>query len=551
MLSNNMKQEMDIATIADLYTYLDDYAPNVTGRNLKEIMSNMASKNPKVTKTSEYKTITAAIEKNKNLGELELINQSSNDTKDIWTDDPIQAVCFKYKNEQGNNDYYVAYRGTGNGRWGDNGVGQTEASSDMQEKAAEYFDELVENHPEIQNVHKNGGRLIVTGHSKGGNEAQYVTMMSKYEHLIDNCYSYDGQGFSKKADDKFRQQYGEEYYNKQKDKIYSVCGENDPVHEFGKKQLASEDHTYYVGYTGEGAGWHDLNAMLLVAGGTYTGLRWSEANDGHGEQGDIGKLAKQLNEKVQELDEKDRESVYKAMMQIAEMAMQKKLNPNDLSNVDVTWRDWLKFGAKGIPTIIKTLVETPEGRKLLLKYGLKGAEWAIEKYGPIGGIALIVLVSIYAIRFAANITVLVIACKIVDHVIEVYETIKDVGKKIIDCAKKMRDTIVNTYKDIRKKLHNTFNKCAKYSRSHDYIYIDTVDLENYALRLDGLNSRLISIESQIHALYAKLSPSNKLHLQAADSEIGNSGTLTRSRDYLYKTAALFNEAEKKIAAGIK
>ena len=73
----------------------------------------------------------------------------------------------------------MAYRGTGDGEWPDNGIGMTCASSAQQDSALSYFEEVVEA------MEINGGqRLVVTGHSKGGNKAQFVTMESRY-HWVD------------------------------------------------------------------------------------------------------------------------------------------------------------------------------------------------------------------------------------------------------------------------------------------------------------------------------------------------------------------------------
>ena len=554
MLTDSMKQEMDIAALVDLYTYLDDYTVNAKGDNLGELMDFMAAKNKKVTKKPEYQAIKAALDKHPEWKKLELLDQSSDSTTpDIWTDDKIQAVCFKYPKGNGVNDYYVGYRGTGDGRWRDNAEGMTEALTPMQDEAADYFDHLFSTHDELNTVHDNGGRLIVTGHSKGGNEAQYVTMASAHRNFIDNCYSYDGQGFSKKADDKFQEDCGEELYNLQKDKIYSICGENDPVHELGKKQIVSDDHTYYVGYTDSGGfSCHDLTAMLYGAGG-YTGIRWSEKNGGHGEQGYMGKFAKRLNKELQGLDDDDLRSSALITMAIIDFCMQvdHPLNMYNLSEQKLTFRDLLRFGDKGIPIVIKTLIKTPEGRKLLWEMAKDGLESSFKKFGPRGTIAFIIIVSAIAIRFALAGAILVIASKIIKYAIEFIEKIKNVGKKIIECAKNIYDGFIKTYKEIRSWIHNTFNKGAKYSRAHTYIYVDTTDLRCYAERLGSLNNRLIELESRLHSLYSKLSPANQLVLQSVDSEIGNSRLLTRSRNYLNTTADLFTEAEEKIASALK
>ena len=54
--------------------------------------------------------------------------------------------------------------------------------------------------------------IIVTGHSKGGNKAQYVTINSKYNDLIDKCFSFDGQGMSPEAIEAFINRHGKDAY---------------------------------------------------------------------------------------------------------------------------------------------------------------------------------------------------------------------------------------------------------------------------------------------------------------------------------------------------
>ena len=77
-----------------------------------------------------YKVLEKACEENPSLGEYTLVSQSHyeheangqdffNYTGEECTDDPIQACAFKSPD----GDLYVAYRGTGSKRWGDNGQG--------------------------------------------------------------------------------------------------------------------------------------------------------------------------------------------------------------------------------------------------------------------------------------------------------------------------------------------------------------------------------------------------------------------------------------------
>ena len=70
-------------------------------------------------------------------------------------------------------EFYVVYKGTGDGEWPDNGRGMFEESTPQQEEAARYFDYVVEH-----NGLNEADNITVTGHSKGGNKSQYVTINS-------------------------------------------------------------------------------------------------------------------------------------------------------------------------------------------------------------------------------------------------------------------------------------------------------------------------------------------------------------------------------------
>ena len=86
-----------------------------------------------------YKVLEKACEENPSLGEYTLVSQSHyeheangqdffNYTGEECTDDPIQACAFKSLD----GDLYVAYRGTGSKRWGDNGQGFSDRAIEKQ-----------------------------------------------------------------------------------------------------------------------------------------------------------------------------------------------------------------------------------------------------------------------------------------------------------------------------------------------------------------------------------------------------------------------------------
>lgn len=103
------------------------------------------------------------------------------------TVDEKRAISTYFEDEEGKG--YVVYRGTGGGEWKDNFAGGYESDTEQQKRAL-YFIESI----------KNDG-LTVVGHSKGGNKAKYVTIMS---NKVERCVSFDGQGFSKDFFDKYK-----------------------------------------------------------------------------------------------------------------------------------------------------------------------------------------------------------------------------------------------------------------------------------------------------------------------------------------------------------
>ncbi len=95
----------------------------------------------------------------------------------------VRAVCYTGPKD---NDPVVAFRGTGGTveAWSDNFEGAFCEQTDIQRVADDFL------------KHECGiyDDIVVTGHSKGGNLAQYVTVMQ--QERVGSCLSFDGQGFS-------------------------------------------------------------------------------------------------------------------------------------------------------------------------------------------------------------------------------------------------------------------------------------------------------------------------------------------------------------------
>ena len=152
--------------------------------------------------------------------------------------------------EDPNGNIIIHFYGTGDGNWGFNAAayGAQPQPSEMQIWALDYFNETVQDHYEGQSL----GSLYVTGHSQGGNSAQYVTVRSAYGDYIESCLTLDGPGFSYQFVDDTIALYGEAYYENQRNKIWAYNGENDFVSILGQVSIIPEGQTLYIRYTGEG-----------------------------------------------------------------------------------------------------------------------------------------------------------------------------------------------------------------------------------------------------------------------------------------------------------
>lgn len=140
----------------------------------------------------------------------------------------------------GTSSYYVGFQGTQEKEWLDNGEGMAQISTTQQRDAAQYFDSMVEKFHITES-----DNLVVTGHSKGGNKAQYVTLASENADLVDSCVALDGQGFSPEAVAMWERY--PDVYEARRDKIILVAGANDYVHVLGTR-VAKEENTYYLQY---------------------------------------------------------------------------------------------------------------------------------------------------------------------------------------------------------------------------------------------------------------------------------------------------------------
>lgn len=195
---------------------------------------------------NEWADIIENLKNNKELENLEVFYSELDPSKSVNLN-----VCYKDR-ETGQG--VITYKGTtGYEEWEDNCLGLTQATTDDQKAALEFYDCCIEkaNAGELDNI-------ILTGHSKGGNKAMYVTVVAD-DPRITKCVSFDGQGFSN--------EFYEDYFElaeKNGGKITNYFVNKDFVHAL-MKQISHSQQISCEGYGMDNAPqYHSPNSFFVT-----------------------------------------------------------------------------------------------------------------------------------------------------------------------------------------------------------------------------------------------------------------------------------------------
>ena len=213
---------------------------------------------------------------------------------------------------------------------GDNGVALSGVvtESPQQTQALEYFDYIVEKN----GYDKKNIEITVTGHSKGGNKAQYITINSKYRDLIKYCFSCDGQAFCPEVIKAFKERFDD--YDESVKKLYSFNGSNDFVNPLGIYIIPDENRFYFETVIPSKISlnidsYKDFSKVLDIIKKDRKSL--SEFKKLHfpdsclteegtfskqTEQGFISLLVENVSQEVMILDPEEREKIFRAVMSL-------------------------------------------------------------------------------------------------------------------------------------------------------------------------------------------------------------------------------------------
>lgn len=454
----------------------------------KEISSCMMT-------SDEWRTLISDIEKNKTLLNYQVQNYENDATTGM------RAACF-VDNIKDPHDVNVVFRGTcGDYEWHDNGEGGYLSDTKQQKMAAEYVNALPESY---------GNNMTVTGHSKGGNKAQYVTIVTD---RISKCVSFDGQGFS----EEFLEKYKKEISSKS-GRITSISASDDFVncllYSIAGTKLYSETETQ-----SDFQCYHKPNILL------ENGNLRSETEE--------SQLSIFINEyttyMISNLDEPERSATVDGLIALLESGESKEsiiqtiyAGANALSHLDDFAFNYIgeHYGV---------------GTELLLTY-----------------VAATLCPLLFMDDFinSTKETIGEITNAMLAFAEELKKRFEKFGEKAIKFGQQFLKAISEYAKKITNYFRNNFNAGYKYANSNPSIAIDTYKLRTYAQRLQAVNRRINILDSRLDRLYGSVGLKDLWNLIQADILTGYSWRISRCISYLNDTANDFDNAENSISGNL-
>lgn len=243
---------------------------------------------------------------------------------------------------------FVVFKGTAKGEWIDNGDGlsgnaeqnvyitydsdgnvysrtvkQNDFATDQQAEALNWFSYVIKKYDL-------SSKIIVTGHSKGGNKAQFVAINSDN---VSECYSFNGQGFSPEAIEQFKD---DNNFKARQQKIFSISTGNDYINVLGN-QLCLPQNRYFIEWC---AGLHQIEAMFN---------KYGQLNDVT-TQGELSKYVESVSKKLMLLKPNKRSHATIGVMNIFQNIFGEK---NAVNDRDVSLAQTLVGLSIAIDTILK------------------------------------------------------------------------------------------------------------------------------------------------------------------------------------------------------
>lgn len=446
-------------------------------------------------------------------------------------------------------DAYVAYRGTGDGKWIDNGRGMTAELTPSQSQASSFYDRVAEQCGLDEN-----SNVIVTGHSKGGNNAQAAALNAKHRRLIDKCFSFDGQGMSEAAIKRYSSMPG---YEEQIRKMYGISGKDDAVNELGIKVIPDENSIYI-----------ETNADIIELGKTHAIEYLYQREDGtfgwtlnnETSQGELGRYAHRLSEILMSMPEEIRESCAVALMQLIEFpeGMMVGFNGDHAS-----WSDMSSLLHYGLPAIIYSIIGTKEGQEALCEILKDEVGNLIGKYdvweivGHLVGAVMVspILLPLMEGSDIGDVTGILAGVALVVDTLAVIERLGEILEEIGQCIQECLNAIGEFFEQIgdwvrHKVTGRPMIDSAEFSVHVDTLYHTAEELGNMKRMLQRAASGVNRVKRSLpmRGIAAGAVKMQLNYVTVCVNQVSNRADMMERA--LDQTAGTYEQYERRIAANV-
>ena len=283
---------------------------------------------------------------------------------------------------------HIAFAGTGAGEWIDNGEGLSgipeynlyskydktgrllyttaaprDYATDQQAEALNWFNKLC-----AQNNWDKTTPIVVSGHSKGGNKAQFIAINSD---LAAKCHSFDGQGFSPEAIEMFSKHIPD--FENRRRKIYSISADNDYVNVLGAR-LMPEENIFFLNSSdidGDPFAYHYIETLLNDSGSLNS----------PSPQGEISRYIQNLSHTIMAMEPEHRQYVTLSIMSIFQHILGKGTVP--VNGDFVSDSDTVKGVIIALAPVITSLLFTKDGKEAASDIARIYRERLGELYAPV------------------------------------------------------------------------------------------------------------------------------------------------------------------------
>ena len=474
------------------------------GKQVKDIIHEMEADKFNINScemsSAEWRDIAETIKADKKLMEYTVTNYRSGS----GDDNGMRVACF-VDNKNNPQDINVVFRGTGNAEeWRDNGEGGYLVETQQQKLAKDYINNLPEEY---------GNDLTVSGHSKGGNKAQYVTITTD---RVKKCTSFDGQGFS----EDFLKKYADEI-EKKRHIITSISAENDVVNALlypiaGTQifiETPKQDNTLF---------YHKPNILI-------------DKNGNFGKKTNPSEVSVLINEfssyLISNMEEPERSYAINNLISVVVYFIHDEKEDNfalkTALSLSITAGHIDDFFFHSIEKVLGTTAKDTSVYLLSLVYPTLFIDDLIHSINK---------------RREEIATKLMIFSQLIQRELE------DLGEKAVRFSNFFVTAVNNFVGNMSVAFNRNFNTGYKQASANSYICIDTVKMRTYADRLNRVNTRIVKLDTRLDRLYRRVGLKDLFSLVQADAMTRYDWRLRRCVNYLYDTAYDFERADNSIAS---